>query len=148
MTKYIWITISVIGLIILLAYKQAPSEPDLERPVEVIPELEEAQLIISESGNIKVTEPQPDSVIESPLLIKGEARVFEGTVQFRLKDSQGNIIAEKFGTAQSVEAGEFGEFGELLLFDNVESESGTLEIYSQSPEDGSEQDLILIPVKF
>ena len=153
MIKYIWITIGVISLILVLAYKQAPNEPDLERPIEdiaseTIPTPEEGEPIISENGNIKVTRPQPESTITSPLLIKGEARVFEGTVQFRLKDSDGNIIVEKNGTASAEEVGEFGQFGELLLFDEISSDSGTLEVYWQSPEDGSEQDLVSIPIKF
>jgi len=153
MTKYIWITISVIALILVLAYKQAPNELDLERPLDdivsdIMPTPDEGEPIISDNGNIKITRPQPDAVVESPLLIKGEARVFEGTVQFRLKDAEGNIIVEKFGTAAASEVGEFGSFGELLLFDEVSSETGSLEVYWQSPQDGSEQDLILIPVKF
>jgi len=153
MIKYIWITIGVISLILLLAYKQAPNEPDLERPIEdiaseTIPTPEEGEPIISENGNIKVTRPQPESTITSPFLIKGEARVFEGTVQLRLKDSDGNIIVEKNGTASAEEVGEFGPFGELLLFDEVSSDSGILEVYWQSPEDGSEQDLVSIPIKF
>lgn len=153
MTKYIWITISVIALIIILAWKQAPNEADLERPIEdiisdVMPTPEEGEPIVSDNGNIKITRPQPDSIVTSPMLIKGEARVFEGTVQFRLKDAEGNIIAEKFSTAQAEEAGEFGAFGELLLFDEVSAETGTLDVYWQSPENGSEQDLISIPIKF
>jgi hypothetical protein len=153
MTKYIWITIGVISLILFLAYQQAPNEPEVQRPldeiVEDIPfEQQEGEPIVSENGNIKITRPQPNTTITSPMLIKGEARVFEGTFQMRLKDAQDNIIVEKFGTAAAEEVGEFGTFGELLLFDDISSETGTLEVYWQSPEDGSEQDLVSIPIKF
>ncbi|MAG29080.1 hypothetical protein CL632_02975 [bacterium] len=156
MNKYIWITIIVIIFILTLAWKQAPNEPPVERLPEQIaddilqdsPVIEEGEPVISESGNIKVTRPQPDNKVESPMLVKGEAKVFEGTFQMRLKDSDGSIIVEKFGTAKAEEVGEFGSFGELLLFDEVSTETGALELFSISAFDGSEQDLVSIPIKF
>ncbi|MAG28603.1 spore gernimation protein, partial [bacterium] len=66
----------------------------------------------------------------------------------RLKDSDGSIIVEKFGTARAEEVGEFGSFGELLLFDEASTDTGVLEVYSISAFDGSEQDLVSIPIKF
>jgi hypothetical protein len=156
MNKYIWLTIIFIIFILMLAWKQAPNEPEVARPADeiiegVIPELPEqieGEPIISQSGNIKVTRPQPNTSIESPLLVKGEARLFEGTFQMRLKDADGNLITEKFGTARAEEVGAFGSFGELLLFDEVATETGVLELYSESAKDGAEQDLVLIPINF
>ncbi|PIZ81365.1 MAG: hypothetical protein COY02_02440, partial [Parcubacteria group bacterium CG_4_10_14_0_2_um_filter_41_6] len=120
MTKYIWITISIIALILVFAYKQAPNEPDLEKPEEdiisdQIPTPEEGEPIVSESGNIKVTRPQKDTVATSPILVKGEARVFEGTFQIHLKDANGAILSEKTAMANAPDMGEFGSFGELIL---------------------------------
>jgi hypothetical protein len=153
MTKYIWITVGVISLILILAYKQAPKEPELERPLDEIAselpfEQEEGEAILSESGNIKITRPQPDSNISSPVLVKGEARVFEGTIQLRLKNSEGTILTEKTATALTEEAGEFGSFGELLLFDEVDADSGELEVYSIDAQDGGEVNVVSIPIKF
>ncbi|MDP3995289.1 MAG: Gmad2 immunoglobulin-like domain-containing protein [bacterium] len=149
MTKYIWLTAFLIAIILALAYKQAPNEPEVSRPMEDDPfSLEIGEPSVSESGNISVTQPQPYTWIASPLLVKGEARVFEGTVQFRLKDADGNIITEKFGTAAAEEIGAFGSFGELLVFDEPNTEEGVLEVYSESAADGSVQDLVSIPVRF
>lgn len=149
MTKYIWITAALIAIILAFAFKQAPNEPEVARPAEDAPfSLEEGEPVVSESGNIKVTQPQPNVEIASPLLVKGEARVYEGTVQFRLKDSNGNIITEKFGTAAAEETGAFGSFGELLVFDGLSGGEGVLEVYSESAFDGSVQDLVSIPVRF
>ncbi len=153
MNKYIWITIAVIIFILTLAWKQAPNEPEVARlpdqiTEDIIPEIEEGEPTVSESGNIKVTRPQPDAKIVSPMLIKGEALLFEGTFQMRLKDASGAVIVEKFGTASAEEVGEFGTFGELLLFDEIAEQTGVLEVFSISAVDGSEQDLVSIPIKF
>jgi len=153
MTKYIWITISIIALILVFAYKHAPNEPDLEKPAEDIisdqmPTPEEGEPIVSESGNIKVTRPQKDTVATSPILVKGEARVFEGTFQIHLKDANGAILSEKTAMANAPDMGEFGSFGELILFDAPTTETGFLEVFSYSAKDGSLQDLVSIPVIF
>ena len=84
MTKYIWITVCVITLILILGWKQAGKEPPVvlpEAPTEDVPVLEAGEPIVSESGNIKVTQPQPNSLVSSPMLVKGQARTFESTFQ-------------------------------------------------------------------
>ena len=155
MTKYIWFTVILIAVLLGLAYKQAPKEPEVARPVEEaeeivadVPQPEEGEPVVSASGNIKVTRPQPDTAITSPLLVKGSSRVSASTLHLRLKGADGNTVAEK--QAAPAEAGEdgFGAFGELLIFDNAPAGSGALEVYSKSAFDGSEQDLVSIPIKF
>lgn len=153
MSKYIWITIAVIAAILILGLKQASKEPEVarpEKPATETPIAEElaGEPIVSQSGNIKVTEPQPQIKVASPLLVKGQARVFENTIQLRLKDAAGNVITEKSGAYESANAGEFGSFGELLLFDKTNASEGTLEVYSISAKDGSEIDKVEVPVRF
>lgn len=158
MTKYIWITIGIIILVFVLAFKQAPNEPQIERPsdsqsqedsdISDIIANENNEPSVSESGNIKVMEPYSGQQIASPLVVKGEARVFENAFSMRLKDSSGNIIISKDVTAKAPESGEFGSFSELMLFDEKASGDGILEVYSNSAKDGSEQDVVSIPVKF
>ena len=151
MTKYIWITVGVIILVLGLALKQAPKEPPVvapEAPAETAPAPEAGTPIVSESGNIKVTQPQPDSLVASPLLVKGQARVFESAFQIILKDSDGKEVVKKTVTAPAPDAGQFGDFGELLLFDPPKTDKGTLEVFDNSAKDGAVQDLVSIPVKF
>lgn len=162
MTKYIWITAIVIIFVLILAFKQAPREPAVSRPQssqpgqeegtvqdEVAPVLEaDGEPLASESGNIKVDKPRAGTAVSSPLLVKGEARTFESTFQIRLKDSGGKIIKEKTATYQASDTGQFGAFGELLIFDKPETDTGTLEVFSLSAKDGTEIDKITIPLKF
>ncbi len=156
MTKYIWITLIVILLILTLGAKQSSREPELERPAgDIITDTDQdaqnsdiSEPVVSESGNIKVISPKPEEKIYSPLLVKGEARVFENVFHIRLKNSNGEILVEKNGSTNAQEVGEFGSFGELILFDENISGKGVLEVYSTSAKDGSEQDMVLIPIIF
>lgn len=140
----------MIGLVLILAYKQAPKEPPASAPATAgdAASSEVAKPIESQSGNIKVSQPQSDSLISSPLLVKGQARVFENTFQMVLKDADGKEVVKKTVTAAAPDAGQFGDFGELLIFDNPKTDKGTLEVFDLSAKDGSVIDLVKIPVKF
>jgi len=152
MTKNIWITIGVLSIVLILAFKQVGKEPELERPTEQGASEENAQeqkdYIVSEGGNIKVESPKQGEKISSPILVKGEARVFENVFSIRLKDKDGKTIIEKSASADAKDTGEFGAFAELLLFEEKLSGSGVLEVFSRSPKDGAEQDMVSIPVEF
>ncbi len=149
MTKYIWITVGVIALVLILAFKQAPKEPSFAEATEGEAATSEiGEPVVSQSGNIKVSQPQVDSLVSSPLLVKGEARVFENTFQMVLKDADGKEVVKKTATAAASDVGQFGAFGELLLFDQPKTDTGTLEVFDYSAKDGAVQDLVQIPVKF
>ncbi|MCF8010595.1 MAG: GerMN domain-containing protein [Clostridiales bacterium] len=96
---------------------------------------------------IWVTHPQPEQVIGIPMLVKGSARVFEGNVNTRLVDSNGNIIAKKSTTAEQG-APERGDFETSIKFEPPETKKGRLEVFSTSAKDGSEQNKVTIPVIF
>ncbi|MEK7188887.1 MAG: Gmad2 immunoglobulin-like domain-containing protein [Patescibacteria group bacterium] len=156
MTKYIWFTVILIAVLLALAYKQAPKEPEVSRPeppapqnvISDVPQPEEGEPVVSASGNVKVTRPQPDAMVASPLLVKGSAKLAGASVQLRLKDASGAVIAEKQATVAEASEDGFGSFGELLVFDAVPEGAGILEVYAEGVFDRSEQDLISIPIKF
>jgi len=82
-------------------------------------------------------------------LLQGEAKnVFEGEVNFRLKEKQGRILIEDFLMLQGADLGQFGIFQKYLIFPKPETEQGILEVFYISPKDGSEQDKESIEVKF
>ncbi|AGL03117.1 Gmad2 immunoglobulin-like domain-containing protein [Desulfoscipio gibsoniae] len=96
---------------------------------------------------IWVTHPTPHQVICVPLLVKGSAMVFEGAVNARLLDSSGEILAESYTTAKSG-APERGDFEMSIKFDPPSDGEGVLEVYQVSPQDGSPQDIVSIPVQW
>lgn len=96
---------------------------------------------------IWVTSPVKDQVISSPLKISGNARVFEATVSFRLKDAAGNVLAEGFTTAAEGAPGR-GDFEGELAFKPDGSGQGQLEIFEESMKDGSDLNKVTIPVEW
>lgn len=96
---------------------------------------------------IWIYHPQPDQKVNSPLSVTGSARVFEGNVVVRLGTEDGTVLARNFGTATKG-APERGDFKIDLKFDSPGTGKGWVEVFSESPEDGSEVDKVRVPVTF
>lgn len=96
---------------------------------------------------IWVTAPTAGQIITSPVEIEGTARVFEATVSFRLKDSQGKVIAQDCTNASEGAPGR-GDFQYKLPFKAPSPGKGQLEVYWASPKDGSDLDKVIIPVEW
>lgn len=93
-------------------------------------------------ANIVVTAPTLGQRAKSPLRITGRARVFEASLKVRLRGPGGAVLAERTVTA-SAGAPEWGEFSVELAFVSPGQEtSATLEVFSQSPRDGSVINLV------
>jgi len=103
---------------------------------------------ILDEPNIIVSQPQANDEIGPKLTIKGEARVFENTVNYRLKDNEGNILAENFATTNSLDIGLYGSFEVTIPYSQPKSREGVLEVFESSAKDGSEINKVIIPVKF
>jgi hypothetical protein len=102
----------------------------------------------SDSGNIKVLNPAQNEKIGNPVLISGEARVFENAFNYRLLDGNGGQIAGGFNFAKAEDVGLYGPFSLLLSYQKPTTKNGTLEVYTHSAMDGSEIDVVSIPVRF
>jgi spore germination protein GerM len=94
---------------------------------------------------IWVTSPVNGDKVTSPIKLHGSASVFEGTVNYRLKDEDGNILAESFTTALMDEFYR-GDFDASIPFTPTAAGQGQLEVFTQSAMDGSEIDKVIIPV--
>ncbi|QHA00958.1 Gmad2 immunoglobulin-like domain-containing protein [Dehalobacter restrictus] len=96
---------------------------------------------------IWVTAPVDGQTITSPLKITGNARVFEAVVSYRLRDAQGNILAEGNTMAAAGAPGR-GDFEASLTFTPSAAGSGQLEVFESSMKDGSDLNKVIIPVKW
>ncbi|NBJ14673.1 MAG: spore gernimation protein [Dehalobacter sp. 4CP] len=96
---------------------------------------------------IWVTAPVDGQTITSPLKITGNARVFEAVVSYRLRDAQGNILAEGNTMAAAGAPGR-GDFEASLTFKPLAAGSGQLEVFESSMKDGSDLNKVIIPVKW
>ncbi|RJE46985.1 spore gernimation protein [Dehalobacter sp. MCB1] len=96
---------------------------------------------------IWVTAPVDGQTITSPLKITGNAQIFEAVVSYRLRDAQGNILAEGNTMAAAGAPGR-GDFEASLTFTPSAAGSGQLEVFESSMKDGSDLNKVIIPVKW
>jgi hypothetical protein len=96
---------------------------------------------------IWVTTPEPGQKISSPFTLRGNARVFEAMVSYRLKDTDGNVLA-KGSVMASAGAPERGDFSTSITFTPKTANSGQLEVFEESMKDGSDINKIIIPVSW
>jgi len=94
---------------------------------------------------ILVETPLPQATVTSPAHVVGTANTFEATFQIRLTDASGKKLYEHFATATSG-TGTRGTFDEAITFDPVDHGSATLTVYELSAKDGSEINVVSIPV--
>ncbi len=101
---------------------------------------------IEQEQNIYVTSPKPGSVVTSPLVVAGFARVFEQTLSWRLLDKNGTVLREGIAMTQARDIGMYGPFRFDVFLPVFEGGDFTLEVFTYSPRDGSIQDLVSIPL--
>jgi len=102
-----------------------------------------------QTGNIRVETPASGETVTSPFEVTGEANVFEGTVLVRIRNQDGKIVVpELVVTARPEEVGEFGPFKIKINYQFHATKEGTVEVFSQDAKDGTEINMVEIPVKF
>lgn len=94
---------------------------------------------------VVVEQPRPGDAVTSPFDVTGCSNAFEAAYAWRLVDRGGAVLDEGFGSA-SCGTGCVGDLGFEVTFDVDEVQVASLEVFTQSAEDGSEQDLNVIPV--
>ncbi len=94
---------------------------------------------------IWVTAPAPGQKVTAPLVVRGSARVFEGTVNARLVDESGKVLVEGYGTAAEGAPGR-GDFEISLPFTAPSPGGGKLAVFWKSPKDGKDMDEVNVPV--
>jgi hypothetical protein len=86
---------------------------------------------VGDEAAIVVDSPEPGASVSSPVAISGTASVFEGTVQLRILDADGEEIAGAFTTASAGAPGR-GDFSKQLEFTVDEAQSGVVEVFEEN----------------
>jgi len=94
--------------------------------------------------NIIVQSPVPGQVVRSPLVISGQARVFEAQFNVTVYDELGGVIAETTGMSQEGQV--LSPFQVELTFAVSREQSGCLWVYDLSAKDGSRMDVVQVPI--
>lgn len=102
---------------------------------------------------IIVTNPVIGQRVSNPVTVAGMAEVYESTVSMRLLDAAGKAIVSAFTTADCVPrcAFEFsgpghGNFSTAVSYRLSSEQPGTVQVFETSREDGSQRNLVNIPV--
>jgi hypothetical protein len=95
---------------------------------------------------IFVEAPTPGATVTSPVVVRGLNNTFEGTVNITVTDPEGLILEETFTTGGGG-SGDWGPFEATVEFTTERSGLGAVIVYDISPEDGSQQHLVEIPVQ-
>jgi hypothetical protein len=94
---------------------------------------------------IIVTDPEPGDRVSSPVPIAGTADVFEATVSILILDADGDVLASTFTNA-TCGTGCRGTFSTQVSFDVATEQRGTIRVYEVSAKDGSQINVVNIPV--
>lgn len=120
---------------------------DYPRTLSTIRGIEDLKEIVAESRLIKVFSPGPNTAVNRDFEVTGIANVFEATVQYRVRGDEDTIIYEGFTTASAaIDWGYFSFNVSLNDLDRIPDEV-TLELYWIDAEDGSERDMVIIPLR-
>ncbi len=128
-------------ILVLLALAACGGDDDTAaEPVPETSASESATTVetVVEEPPIVVESPRDGETVSSPVRLRGTASVFEAALVVRILGDEGETLAEVPLTALTG-APERGEFSGLIPFETDEAQEGTLEVFSPSAEDGSEQ---------
>ncbi len=100
---------------------------------------------VSAKGSITLTSPTVNATLQSPVIITGDASVFEAALQWRITDTGGRVIAEGITTASQGAPGR-GTFSVTVPYSMTTETVAFVEVYSRSPKDGNIDELVRVPV--
>jgi hypothetical protein len=95
---------------------------------------------------ILVESPTPGAAVTSPVTVSGLANTFEATIRYTVTDPEGLILEEGFHTGGGT-ADDWGPFEFAVEFDTERSGLGAVIVFESSPEDGSQVNVVEIPVR-
>lgn len=103
----------------------------------------------SASKNVIVSSLIENQVLPNPFIILGRGRAFENVISWRVRDSHRNTVAQGTIMTNAKDVGLYGAFRVSAFYDQLpETDTGTVEVFTASPKDGSDQDMVRIPVQF
>lgn len=99
-----------------------------------------------ESQNLMVVSPSQGDTVTSPLVVTGFGRAFEQTFNWRIRDAAGSVVDSGYAMTDARDIGWFGPFSFEIFLPALTDVHFTLDVLSYSAKDGSEQDLVSVPL--
>jgi hypothetical protein len=101
--------------------------------------------VVSAKGAITLKTPTVNAKVPSPVLISGDASVFEAALQWRITDTAGRVIADGTTTA-SLGAPGRGTYSVSASYTVPTETVAFIEVFSRSAKDGNIDEIVRIPV--
>lgn len=145
---------SVQGLPFTSVDDYIPSDQKPQVAEDSLPQAPQEEVIktgehASVSKNVIVSSLIDNQELGNPVIILGRARAFENVVNWRIRDARGKTLAQGSAMTNASEMGQYGSFRVRAFFNEIpDITNGSAEVYTLSPKDGSEQDMVSIPVRF
>jgi immunoglobulin-like protein involved in spore germination len=102
---------------------------------------------VSADGNTAVYQPTPSAEVARTFHLGGAARAFEATYLWRVRDTNGTVVAGAPGVASIGTSALWGAFDVDVTLPATVSGNATLEVYQVSPKDGSEVSQATVPLR-
>jgi hypothetical protein len=103
-------------------------------------------LEVQHMGNLVVTSPTPNATVTSPLVVFGFGRTFEQQFAWRIKDDSFAVVAQGHAFTHAPDGGMYGPFRLDIILPALKEKAFTLEVLTFSAKDGSEKDLVSVPL--
>lgn len=98
-----------------------------------------------ENGAIKITEPDFEATIASPLAVSGQADLTKGRLKVKISDSRGSVLAESYISTKDPKT--MSSFSTKLNFKKSETKSGKVEFFIVG-KNNAQTYLVTVPVFF
>jgi Immunoglobulin-like domain of bacterial spore germination len=103
--------------------------------------------LISSKGGIVVRQPLANSRVRSPLVISGDASVFEANLIWQITDTAGRVLAGPAITTATAGAPQRGTFTITATYADPASDIiGFAEVFTRSPRDGNIDEIVRVPL--
>lgn len=105
-----------------------------------------ANLIPMSDKNLVVVSPAAGATVTSPLVVSGFGRVFEQQFAWRIRDAAGAVTEEGYAMTHAPDVGQFGPYSFEVFLPALSDIHFTLEVLEYSAKDGSETNLVSVPL--
>jgi hypothetical protein len=141
--------IAVVGYIIMQQLKVGPAavkknSDSVATPTNSV-SASGSQPVTAASGNIVVDSPKANQTIQVVFEVKGRARVFENNLNYRVTDTNSNVLLEGSVLTNAKDAGQFGNFSFTISGITGKGQI-VLQVFDYSAKDGAEIDKVIIPL--
>ena len=103
--------------------------------------------LISSKGGIVVRQPLANSRVRSPLIISGDASVFEANLIWQITDTAGRVLAGPAITTATAGAPQRGTFQITATYTDPPSDIiAFAEVFTRSPRDGNIDEIVRVPL--